>query len=366
MWVDSGQAQGLSIGTILHVYPPGTQGDDVPTQAPLAILEVDEVEATRSGCRRIDAAATTPLPAGARALVRTYGTAPTRTKIGLDLTEGWFMKTIRERLLRDDIRSRIELALPSERATLRVAVVGETLQLQSGDQQIYQSYKLRDLNPMRRPFQTNDLDPVIRDLLLLLSQAQVRAVASTQGSEIAGAITVKLERLISPGGAGAPQTAPVATDADHNHLLRANEPFLLSLTNGYAQPLYFTVLELGYRGDVNRLYPQIAGANEAVAAGRTLTLGRSGELIMRLPAGVPTVQETLKIIATTEQANFDHLLQGELAAPQKPTPVMRGSQRPPATEQPVTRSYKLGGDALPEDKWGTVEVRVKVVSGAVN
>ncbi len=371
LWIDSGQAHGLRVGSILHVYPPDVALATNPTQPPLAMLEVATVEAARSGCRR---AATDPgvaIPPGARALVHRAGQGSQRTKLALAVAEGWFLKAIRERLLHEDIRPQIELALPGERATLRLALVGETLQLQDGSgQQIYQSYNLRDLNRYRRPFQASDLEPVVRDLFHRLNQTQVQGIASEAGSEIALAIEVKLERLIMSPNDQALQTAPLTTDSAGNVVIPIDQPFVLNITNRDPRPLYFTLLELGYDGDVNRLYPQIAGANVAVASQQTVTLGRTTDpnqqFVMRLPAGIAHAEEILKVFATTQEANFDHLLQGKTPTRTEPTPVMRGGQpRNIAPSEPVTRSYQLGGDRLSTDQWGTVEVRVKVVR-AVN
>lgn len=364
VWVDGGQAQGLSVGSLLHLYPPSTGGENEPPQAPLAVLTVTTVESVRSGCRLDRATAPDVIVPGARVLLHTPGPALQRTKLALDLADGWFLNAVRERLFREDIRPQIELALPGERAALRLALVGESLQLQAGSgQPVYQSYPLRELNRMRRPFQANDLNPVVQDLFHLLKQVQVRGIASAGGSPITTALAVKVERLLS---ASPLQTAPLPTDANHTILLPAGEPFVLTITNRYTQPLYFTVLELGYRGDVTRLYPPVAGENVAVATEKAVFLGTdpAKPFIMRLPAGAQSVEETLKVIATLEEASFDYLLQEELPSPQKVEPVMRGG----ATRhlKPVEPEARQSPRTLPEDTWGAVEVRVKVVRVAVN
>lgn len=359
VWVDSGQAQGLSRGTILHLYPPGTSSEHDPQQSPLAVLEVEKVEATESGCHLTDGTPLDTVPPGAHALIHRYGQASTRTKVALDLAEGWFLNAVRERLLHEDIYPQIELALPGERAALRLTLVGETLQLQSGDgQQVQQRYNLRKLNPMRRPFQPNDLEPVVQDLRHLLSQAHVRDLAGDSRSPIAAAMTVMLERLLT---ADPLQAVPLTTDANGVIVMPAGAPFVLTITNGYHQPLYFTVLELGYRGDVIRLYPQIAGENVAVAVGNAVRLGTdpAKPFIMRLPAGVQSVEETIKVIATLQEASFDHLLQGELSPPPPTGPVMRSGVR---HLMPTEEEARQSGSALPADQWGVVEVRVKIVN----
>ncbi len=367
IWINSGQAHGLNAGSIIHVYPPDVVLAPHPDQPPLAVLEVETVETARSGCRRTASDPGAVIPPGSHAQVHRYGQLPKRTKLALAIAEGWFLKAIRERLLREDIRPQIELALPGEYVTLRLALVGETLLLQNGSgEQIYHSYPLRELNRYRRPFQANDLDPVVRDLQQRLSQTQAQMIASESGSEVAMSIEVKLAGLRVAPNDQTLQTTALTTDPAGNWVLPIGQPFVLSITNRYPKPLYFTVLELGYDGDVNRLYPQIAGANEAVASQQTVSVGwttnPNQQLIMRLPADIEHAEEILKIFATTEEANFDHLRPGKMPTQTKPSPVMRSGQpRHLLPSEAVMRSYQVGGGVLPTDKWGTVEVRVKVV-----
>lgn len=176
IWVDSGQAYGLSTGTVLHLYPQGTDTTTTPQELPIATIQVDTVGAVESGCIRIDSQPLTPIPLGARAFMHSYGAAGKRTKIALDFPEGMLLNTIRERLLQSDIYPEVELALFNEDATLRLTNTEETIEIQSGDrQQRYQSYNLRQLNPYRRPISAKDLDPVVRDLLHLVKQASIGA-----------------------------------------------------------------------------------------------------------------------------------------------------------------------------------------------
>lgn len=359
IWVDSGQSQGLSVGTILHLYPQETAA---PTGAPVAILQVDVVTAVESGCVRLDSQPWSPIPRGARVLVHRYGQSRQRIKVALDFPDGLLLNAVRERLAQPDISPEITLALLNESAALRLAKNGENFVIQRGDrQQLYQQYDSRQLNPYRRPLIATDLDPVVRDLLHLVKQAQVGAIASEPGAEITADLRVTLERLLPKGEDEELSTVPLATTADGTLLLPVDAPYVLRVTNGYAKPLYITVLALGHRGDVRRLYPQIAGANEAVAPGRTLPINQPDQAVRQLPAGIESVEERFKIIATTQEANFDHLLQEELSPLQ---PVMRSGDRQPAT--PTMRTaFPRVSEILPEEQWGSIDLRVRVVQ-AVN
>jgi hypothetical protein len=184
----------LSVGTVLHLYPVETTA---PTEAPVAILQVDVVAAVESGCIRLDPQPWAPIPRGARALVHSYGKSRPRIKVALDFPDGLLLNAVRERLVQPDIYPEIALTLLNESATLCLGKEGDSFVIQRGDrQQIYQRYDSRQLNPYRRPLVAKDLDPVARDLLHLVKQAQVGAIAGEPGAEIVAALRVTLERLL--------------------------------------------------------------------------------------------------------------------------------------------------------------------------
>ena len=355
IWVDNGQAQGLSVGTVLHLYSTETT---TPTETPVATLQVDVVAAVESGCIRLDPQPRASIPRGARALVHSYGKSRPRIKVALDFPDGLLLNAVRERLVQPDIYPDIALALLNESATLRLSKEGDSCVIQGGDrQQIYQRYDSRQLNPYRRPLVAKDLDPVVRDLLHLVKQAQVGAIAGEPGAEIVAALRVTLERLLPKAENEEMKTAPLTTDAAGILLLPVDASFVLRITNGYAKPLYITVLALGYRGDVRRVYPEIAGANEAVATGKTLTITQTNQPQRQLPADNARVDEQFKIIATTQEANFDYLLQDELPSPQA-AQVFRSGQ----TGHPHTyNAFPRVSDILPEEQWGAIDLYVRVV-----
>ena len=291
-------------------------------------------------------------------MVHSYGKSRPRIKVALDFPDGLLLNAVRERLVQPDIYPDIALALLNESATLRLRKEGDSFVIQGGDrQQIYQRYDSRQLNPYRRPLVAKDLDPVVRDLLHLVKQAQVGAIAGEPGAEIVAALRVTLERLLPKAENEEMKTAPLTTDAAGILLLPVDASFVLRITNGYAKPLYITVLALGYRGDVRRVYPEIAGANEAVAIGKTLTIVPRDQAQRQLPADNASVDEQFKIIATTQEANFDYLLQDELPSPQA-AQVFRSGQ----TGHPHTyNAFPRVSDILPEEQWGAIDLYVRVV-----
>jgi len=364
IWVDSGQASGMSMGAILYLYPPAVD-TTTPPETPVATLQVDVVEATRSGCVRIDNQPWLPIPLGAPAFIYRYGELRKRIKVALDFMEGMLLNTMRKRMLQPDIYDEIELALPDESAALRLTLInGNTFAIQSGDrQQTYQLYPPGPQGVYRSGNHIHHLELMVRDLHHLVKQMQTGAIASAPGSEIVADLQIAVERLLPATTELLFPTMPM-TIVDQVTLLPVDTPFVLWITNGYARALYITVLELGYAGDVKRIYPAIAGANEAVAPGKTLLIGATidpnAQLIMRLPPAIAQVEERFKVIATTQEANFDHLLQGELPSRQ---PVMRsGSAQQP--NMPTHNAFPRVSEILPEEQWGSLDVRVRVVRAA--
>jgi uncharacterized caspase-like protein len=364
LWVNSGQIHGMRAGALLHLYPPTLEGA-TPVGAPLAMVEVDTVEATQSGCIRLDNPPWTPIPPGARAFVQRYGPTHQRIKVALDFSEGMLLTMIRQRLLQPDIYEEITIALLNESADLRLTLKnGRTFELLSGDrEQVYRSYPPGPDGPQRRIWRADDFDPIVRDLRHLVKQAQVGAIMGGLGSEMTAALQVSLRQLLPATSADPFPTAPLTKDENGSLLLPVATPFVLQVENHYDKPLYLTVLEFGYQGDIRRVYPTVAGANEAVAPGGVLTLGRTRDaqtqLQMVLPPAVTSAVERFKLFASIHQADFEHLLQEELPKPLPPAP------RPAPPGTPHRTAYPRVSDLEPAEQWGSIDVRVRVVQ-AVN
>ncbi len=91
---------------------------------------------------------------------------------------------------------------------------------------------------------------------------------------------------------------------------------------GATEPVYISVLDLGLSGRVSQVYP-VRGAREPLAPGRTLQVGvRKGEeLELYMPRAFPFTgdpataegTEHLKLFATTGEADFELLEQGDTA-----------------------------------------------------
>ncbi|MEZ4868341.1 MAG: caspase family protein [Caldilineaceae bacterium] len=371
--VDAGQVHGLVQGAILYLYPP--ELDELAGVEPTLVLVAETVAATTAWCRRAEGYTNTPLPEGAQVIIHQLGPAAQRVTLALTPAEGWTANTVRARLLQEDIAPLISLAAPGGGAALQLILQPDIITLQNGAGQALQHYAINELNRFRRPLQAKDLDPVIADLLHLVRQEQFRQLGAAASAILPNVleVTVQRQQVRQDVNGTAVIHEALATDTEGRLVAPVDQPLTIILTNRSKKPLYCYLLELGYRGDIIRIYPPVAGLHEALAAGASLTIGAAettGSLIMSLPDGVDEVDETFKIIATTEPTDFDYLLQDELLQdrlPQRPAPtgpVMRSGQRVPSEENTKTfRTFHTSPASSTAGRWRTIDLKLKVVQG---
>lgn len=369
-WINAGQMHGLVAGTQLKVYPPAASVPDDVSPSPIAILEIDTVEAVQCGCLRVDAHPDVEIPAGARVIVDWESAALQRSRLALvELNEG-LSKIIRERLLQSDCNPWLSAVLAEEACALRLVQTGEYLELQNREGQIIQRYALRTLNPFRGGWgKPSYYDPIVKDLLHIVQYEKLGALQNLGSTELAEAIELRAEQIAVPmRGAATAGAINLPLEAQKTVVLPEGAALVLTIKNCHTVPLYLTVLRLDTDFGVTQLWPAVAGLNEALAPAQKIILGRPADgaeqIILRLPAGVASRNETFKIFASLDETDFAYFYQSKLPSqvtntPPPPAPSITSQGR-------VMRSYKLGGSALPADRWGAVEFRVTVIRGAVN
>lgn len=372
VWVNAGQMHGLVVGTRLAVYPSGTAAGEEASGDPLAILEIDTVEATQSGCVRIDAQTDVEIPAGARVIVDWQSAALQRTRVALvDLNEG-LSKIIRERLLQSDCNPWLSAVLAEEACALRLRQTGDQVELQNRVGQVIQRYELRKLNPFRGGWgKPAYYDPIVKDLLHIVQYEKLVALQNLGSAEITEAIALSAETIMDQSsplrGSLAVGATNLRLEGQETVVLPEGAGLVLAITNRHSLPLYLTVLRLDADFGVTRLWPMVAGLHEALAPGHKLTLGRptagAAPIVVHLPPGAASRSETFKIFASLDETDFDYFYQSKLPSQ---APSALPSPPPTANQGPVMRAYKLGGSALPADRWGAVEFRVNVMRAAVN
>jgi hypothetical protein len=144
----------------------------------------------------------------------------------------------------------------------------------------------------------------------------------------------------------------------------------VEITNRHSAPIYVSVLDFGVTGAIGVLHP-IAGAAEPLAPGRTNLLGtRDGDKIeLYMPEDFPYVPdptdekpvggtETLKLFATTHEADFSWLQQEGVRAADRQGSKGFGSP----VRQLLDMAYTGDGArearrnrVPPDEEWTTVE-----------
>ncbi len=359
LWIDGGMVQRLAQGDQLWVYPP-TARTVAEAGAPLATLEVVRSEATRSLCRVL--AGDVAIPLAARVVIAAPALGESRRTVALIMASGMNSDAIRARLAQNDLVGLLELRPATASADLRLLLDGDRLELQDGaGQRLFRHYSLRDLNRARRPLRAADLNRVAADLQLIV-QAQLLATLQNPHSTLAGVIALGLKQLILDATTGEARSAELATSPAGTFTLPTGTPFVVEITNAGRQPLYLGLLACWPNGTVEQLYPQVAGAKEALAVNHTINIGLRTEphwqLRLDLPPGIDQEEITLKLIATHQPTGFDALLQAADEAPvaEQPSTYTDPRQR--------TRKFILKTTQIPPADWTTAQLKVRLVRAA--
>lgn len=353
IWVEGGAAHQLAKGDRLAIYPP-TARTAAGVDAPVGTLEILRTEATRSLCRLVEAGVVIPLNAR---VVRISAATSERRALALVMDSGMTADAIRTRLAQADLAGLIELRPATATADLRLLLTPDALELQDGaGQRLFRRYPLRDLNRARRPLRADDLNPVAAELAQIV-QAQLLALLQNPHSTLAGVVVLGIKRLVQRGAAVDVSALPTAVDGVCE--LPSGEPFVVEITNSGNQPLYLGLLACWPNGTVRQLYPQVGGAQEALAAQQPLKVGLRHEpawqLRLDLPAGLDTEMVTLKLIASHQPTTFDALLQvvDDLPAPDQPSTYIDPAKR--------TRHFQLRPKATVGSDWTTATLTVRLV-----
>lgn len=358
IWVEGGAVHQLTKGDRLAIYP-ATERTAEQASKPLGTLELLRTEGTRSLCRLVEEGVVVPLYA--RVVRITPAASERRHALALVMENGMTADAIRTRLAQADLAGLIELRPATATADLRLLLTADAIELQDGaGQRLFRRYPLRDLNRARRPLRADDLNPVAADLVRIV-QAQLLALLQNPHSTLAGQIAMGIKRLAPAGAAGQGATLPIAADGVPE--IPSGEPFVVEITNSGNQPLYLGLLACWPHGAVTQLYPQVAGAQEALAAQRTVKVGlhpdQAWQLRLELPLGLATETVTLKLIASHQPTTFDALLQviDDLPAPDQPSAYVDPAKR--------TRRFQLKPKASVDSDWTTAQLILRLVRSPV-
>ncbi len=262
--VDGGKVYGLREGTLLKVYPPRTGDfDSTPPAATIEISEVDDFEA-RATVREGGAVAPR-----SRAVLEAFMYGDTAIPLHVRTAGVEALEKIKQMLA-----SFPALRLVDEEKDARIIVA-------AGDGEIV--IESGDLELLVPPVSVSDAKRVERVVDQVKDLVHWLSVMDLKSPNRAIDVGFDIRRQGDPPGAASPvDVGPGARLSYRVH-------------NRDAIPLYVYVLDVSSDGSIALLYPNVAGAQEQLAPGKTL----EKTIETFLPEGHRAVVDVLKVIATT-------------------------------------------------------------------
>lgn len=337
--LNAGEAQGLSKGAQLSVYPPFTTDfGDISNR--IAQVEVTSVEAAEAWADVIDPPAATPIEPGAQAVLERIADINFQRNVALDIADddvrGQMVAAIKDRG-----KGFVKLAAEDEPVHFVVELTGtgEFSIQDAADQPI------PNLRPAIRVEEDRAVEKALARLVHLTRFQGVRDL-SVADANAAQKLNVELigKRLLSPG--------------DRVNLRITNtQP-----SGSDASTLNVTVLALSSDWSIAQIYPAGASSFQSVSPQETIDL----EIEAYLPEGQDMSADLLKVFATQTTTNFRWL---ELPALDMPVTraVTRSADMNPleqllakvTDEGSPTRAIRLVGSSG-DKAWTTAQVEMRV------
>lgn len=357
VWVDGGIAHGLTAGSQLWVYPPGTTkvGE---ADLPLAKLYVEEVGAVKSACL-IEEGRLEDIQIAAKVKIAHLDTGNRQHSLVLNIEEEALRAELQDRLTQGDIRSYLKLVDSAQPASLRLQQVGDTLELQDATGK-----------PLVAAFPADKRHELPGDLIHVARYYNALKLANeAASSELAGAIQLELKKLVLDGTN--PTSVPLERSLEGEVELETGQRIVVEITNTASQPLYVAVFNFTHDWAVYQLYPRMQGAHEALEPGKKLQLGlsvkKSEQLTPILPKEINEAREFIKVIATVAESDFELLQMGPLKTPGQTRSAALPGKRSALTELLEQAAQGSGARALGappstvEDEWITAELQFRML-----
>jgi len=361
-WIDGGMAHGLTQGTLLHAYPPETR-TLADVDAPLATLSVEEVGAVRSGC--VVESGESDVPVLARAVVHRINHGDMRRSVALRIADPALLGRVRALLTDAAVQPYVQLMENGAEgaAPLRVVETDGVIEVQDATGK-----------RLIAPFPPEKLGELPGDMTHLVRYHNALQLENTaRHSELAGGVSLAIKQLAFDPNTQEPIAVPIAPTAGGETVIEIGDRVVFEVTNHTDKPLYFALFDFAHDWSVIQLYPSRAGAHEALAPGQTYSLGLSRRTAEQLQPGLPRqiaeAVETIKVIATVDDADFEILQQPALKAAYATRGALaRGGQdAPSALSQLMAQAMAGGGTrafgpppAAAEDEWTTVQQQVRI------
>jgi len=376
----AGAAHGMTVGSLWTVYPQATKRVDEDTVS-LGEVEITSVQAVSSQAKVVSDGEGQGVVADSRAVETAHQYGEMRLLVDLRVPRR-LANIYRDKiagLIEDSPMLRLADSVESADARVYLLPVRNTVE---GDDPAPQVGPLgapawavvgQDGRLMMGARQADapQAAAAIRDNLVRLARyRQVLGLSNPDADNpLQGKVTFNLLRQTANGG-----WAVVEAEEGGHVAYQSDERIAIEVTNQSDQPVYVSVLDFGLTKGIDLLYP-VAGANEALAPGRTMQFGkREGEeLTLFIPeafydladaADVPPSEgtEVYKMIATTHPTDFGPLVQAGIRGeiPRGDGDELRGIDSPLA--QLLTLAMTGQGTretrpnrTPPDQAWTTVE-----------
>jgi hypothetical protein len=281
-WVTlaAGQVHGVTKGSIYEVYPAGTKSFGVNEKS-IARVEVSAVDITTSTAKVIQGKVTQP---ASRAVEREHYWPDVALSIYFqDLERSKTLQQIRAKLLE---YKHIGQVKTDSGYDLLLREKNGFIVTEAGDP--------TEISPRVSVTDSDAVSRVVKQVTHWAMWFNTLGIDNQQPE-----LGVEFELKVAEG---ARESARQLADREVNLTLSEGELFAIEITNKSQQKLYIALLDLSSDGSVAVVYPA-GGQQEFVAPGQTW----SKRFKTSVPEGRDSVRDVLKLIATTNFADFSFL-----------------------------------------------------------
>ncbi|MCP4657376.1 MAG: caspase family protein [bacterium] len=326
-----GLAHGLSAGSQWAIYPQGTRRlSATPRQG---LVRISAARAVTAEAEILEEAEKGSIESGSRAVEHAHHEGEERLAVEVRGEAG-----ARERVaeLKEGIAGSglLRLAAMGEAGELRIYAVAPRKRAEAEDP-VPQLGALNEPawaavghdGELVMPIHPVDGAGVVDQLLVDLEHlARYRRVLALENRDPESHLRGRIEVVLKRRRPGESWEVAEPQEGAGEIVFEEGDRLALEITNHHQAPIYLGVLDFGLTWRIGLVYP-VEGANEALAPNRTLEIGvREGEeLPLFIPEGFPFGKpsrsqaavggtESVKIIATTHEADFSALAQEPLLA----------------------------------------------------
>jgi hypothetical protein len=338
--LDAGQVQGVTKDSVYAVYPPGTKSF-TPDVEPVALVKVSDVDVIWSTARVIKGQVSKD---ASRAVEREHHWPNAVLRVAFtDPNASESLQQVENRLrgfkhiTAVDTSSGYDLLLREHQDNL--------------DGQRYIVTEGGDPTEISPRVPVRDPDAVSRVVEQVTHWAKWFNILRISNSHPELGVAFELKAVAASG-----QGAPSFANQDVDLTLAPGERLSIEVTNTSQQNLYIALLDLSSDGSVEVVYPW-RGGQEFIAPGKTW----SKQLETYLPLGRDAVRDVLKLIATTNYADFSFLQQAAVRGAPALTQT-RGHARNPLEELLANAAMGTTRGTRPIDleDWVTVDKVLEV------